>query len=245
MDYEKYRFSPAELARGLGIYIGLDAAVAYFFYRTWIVFLILLPLFPVFLKFYRESLKLSRKQKLAEEFSETLISVSTNIKAGYSLENAFPESLKDIKMFYGEKSLMVGEIQRIRKGLMVNKPLEELMEDLGKRSGVEEIILFADVLKVAKRNGGNITEVLSDTADRVREKICVDKEIKIIIAEKKLELRVMEGIPFFILLYLDFTSRGYFDVLYSGLEGRILMTGCLAVYIAAVLLAGRIVRIRV
>ena len=63
----------------------------------------------------------------------------------------------------------------------------------------------------------------------------------VLIAEKKLELRMMEVMPFFILIYLGITSVGYFDVLYEGIPGRVFMTVCLAVYIASVILAEKTV----
>lgn len=105
--------------------------------------------------------------------------------------------------------------------------------------------MFSDVVKSAKRNGGNITEVLSGTADRIRESICVDAEIETIISEKKLELRIMEGMPFLILMYLEVTSVGYFDVLYEGIRGRLFMTIALLLYIAAIILGNKIMKIKI
>ena len=199
----------------------------------------------LFMKYYRNSLKEKRHKKLLEEFSETLNSISINLKAGYSIENAFLEAHKDIKLFYGEKSLMAEEILRIRRGLEMNLTLEELVENLAKRSGAEEIEMFSDVLKSAKRNGGNITEVLTDTADRIRESICVDAEIENLMAEKKLEFRIMAVMPFVILIYLNITSVGYFDVLYEGIFGRAFMTTALITFGAALMLGQKIMRISV
>lgn len=245
MDYREYNLCLKEMAAGLGVYIGICSIIAYFFYRSFYVFIALLPGAFFFFRIVRRMLCEKRKKKLKDEFSETLYSVSVNMRAGYSLENAFLEAYRDLKLFYGEKSLMAGEVMRIRKGLEINITLEELIEDLSDRSGVEEIKMFGDVVKSAKRNGGNITEVLSGTADRIRESICVDAEIETIISEKKLELRIMEGMPFLILMYLEVTSVGYFDVLYEGIRGRLFMTLALFLYIAAIALGNRIMKIKI
>ncbi len=159
------------------------------------------------------------------------------------MENAFRESYRDIQLFYGKESLMAAELLNIERGLETNLSLEDLFSEFASRSKAEDIILFADVLSMAKRNGGKIPEVLSDTADRVREKICTDNEIDLIISEKKLELRIMEAVPFLIPVYLEATSKGYFDPLYERIEGRILMTICLALYVAAIYAAERIIQI--
>lgn len=230
---------------GFAIYGLLDAVFSFFFYRSKIAFIILLLGMPAFMKMYRKELLERRKRQLLSEFSETLCSVSVNIKAGFSLENAFLEAYKDIQLFYGANSLMSEEITRIRKGLELNQTLEEIIEDFSVRSDEDDIKMFSDVLKNAKRNGGNITEVLSNTADRIREKICIDAEIETLITEKKMELRIMEGMPFLILLYLEATSVGYFDVLYEGLTGRLIMTGALAVYLLSAFVGSRIMKIKV
>lgn len=245
MDYSDYILNNKEKIIGLLEYVFLCSVFAFFFYRSVIAFIVFLPGVFYFRKIYIASLITKRKKKLSTEFSQTLYSVISGLKAGYSIENAFIEAKRDAELFFGSESLMVFEIQIIKSGLNMHMNLEDLIEDLGTRSGDEEILLFADVFKCAKRNGGNITEVLSETADRIQERICIDREIDLLISEKLLELRIMEVVPFVILIYLDITSRGYFDILYEGLRGRFAMTICLMVYIAAAFVAEKIVRIKV
>lgn len=245
MDYSDYILNNKEKIIGMLEYVFLCSVFAFFFYRSVIAFIVFLPGVFYFRKIYIASLITKRKKKLSTEFSQTLYSVISGLKAGYSIENAFIEAKRDAELFFGSESLMVFEIQIIKSGLNMHMNLEDLIEDLGTRSGDEEILLFGDVFRCAKRNGGNITEVLSETADRIQERICIDREIDLLISEKLLELRIMEVVPFVILIYLDITSRGYFDILYEGLRGRLVMTICLMVYIVAAVVAEKIVRIKV
>ncbi|MCR5279974.1 MAG: hypothetical protein K6E19_11090 [Lachnospiraceae bacterium] len=245
MDYKVYKPNASEIIKAVTIYVCVAAAAAYFFYRSYKVFLIMLPGFALFYRFYVKMLGARRLKKLKEEFAEMLRAVSAGMNAGYSMENAFLEARKDMEMFYGKESMMAGEIIKIRKGLEVNMTLEELIKDIAVRSGDEDIAAFSDVLGCAKRYGGNVTEVLGTAAETIRGKICVDKEIELIIAEKKLELRMMEVLPFFILMYLRITSVGYFDCLYSGITGRVFMTVCLVLYVTAAYFAEKIMDIKV
>lgn len=245
MDYQKYKCNIVEMIRAMIEYAALNFLLSYFFFRSWIVFVIMTPGFFLYIKLYKKRLVESRKQKLSNEFSEMLYSVSIGMKSGKSIENSFIDSREDMKMFYGEKSLMLIELNRIKVGLELNKTLEELIEDLSHRADIEDISLFSEVFKCAKRNGGNITEVLSETADRIRKKIVVESEIKTIMSERRLEVRIMEAVPFIILVYVNLTSKGYFDVLYEGINGRIIMSGCLVIYILAILIADYIMRIQV
>ena len=65
------------------------------------------------------------------------------------------------------------------------------------------------------------------------------------VAAKRLEQRIMNVIPLGILLFVNFTSPGFLDVMYTGLSGRMIMTVFLLVYAGAYLLSGKIVDIRI
>lgn len=245
MDYRYYRFSVWEYCKYIFIASIVLSFFSIFFYKSLHATLAFQGFIPLFLIYEKKELKKKRKKKLADEFSETLYSVSTNMLAGYSVENAFKESYKDMIRFYGKKSLMASEILRISEGLSVNQPIEDLIVNLADRSGVEDIVVFSEVFRSAKRNGGNMKDVLYETASTIREKIKIEREIDVIVAEKQFELRIMEIIPFFILTYISVTSPGYFEPLYHNFKGIAVMTICLAVYVFAIFAGKKIVNVAV
>ena len=97
----------------------------------------------------------------------------------------------------------------------------------------------------AKRSGGDFVQIIHGTVESIRDKIQVEEEILTMIAEKRLEQKVMNVIPLFLLLYLDLISPGYLDILYGNLFGIIVMTISLGGYGAAILLSERIAKIEV
>jgi len=64
-------------------------------------------------------------------------------------------------------------------------------------------------------------------------------------ASKQIEQKIMSMIPFFIVLYIDLTSPGFFNIMYSTGIGRILMTLCMIIYIVALVTAKLIMRIEI
>lgn len=65
------------------------------------------------------------------------------------------------------------------------------------------------------------------------------------LAGKKLEGRIMNGMPLFILAYLNLTSGDFLAVLYGNPLGVVIMTGALAGYFAALRLSEHILDIHV
>lgn len=241
-DYRKHKWKKKELAANILLCAGIMAGLAYFFYRS---FWALIPLSAVgvWLFMHRAVEMAGRERKrLSEQFRECILAVSSSLQAGYSVENAFLQSAQDMELMYGKDSLICGELVCIRRGLNINLSLEELLTDLAKRSGCEEIEEFAKVFALAKRNGGNMAEIIRNTAGRIGKKMELQKEIEMQLSGRKMELTIMKFIPFGILLYISLGNPGYFDSLYHNLSGVVIMTVCLVVYLVAVVVGDAIMK---
>lgn len=244
-DYSEYRLQGREGFLYVLEGMAAVALIGYFFYRSLIACLFLTPVFFLFIREKKKELAKKQRQELGIQFKDMVLSVAASQKAGYSIENAFRESYRDMEMLYGAKGLICVEIRHIVAGLENNVVLEKLLYNLGLRSHEPDIMQFADVFYIAKRNGGNMTDILAKTAEVIEQKIETDKEIQLLIGAKKMEQKIMNAVPFLIIFYVSSTSRGFFDVLYHNPVGVAVMTVCLAFYGAAYRLSKRIVEIEV
>jgi len=233
-DYRKYKWKGKELAVNILLCAGVVLGLTYFFYRSvWAI--IPLSAVGVWLFLRRMDGKIAEeKEQLSEQFKECILAVSSSLRAGYSVENAFVECLQDMEMMYGGDALICQELVCIRRGLHINLSLEELLTDLAMRSGCEDIGEFAKVFALAKRNGGNMEEIIRNAAGRIGKKMELRREIEMQLSGRKMELTIMKVIPFGILLYVNLGNPGYFDALYHNMSGVMIMTVCLVLYLTAV-----------
>lgn len=232
-DYRYYQWQRGERVRAILVCAMVTVLFAYFFYRSlWAV----IPLgaigFYVFLDIRRKKAKKARNE-LAAQFRECILSVVSALQAGYSVENAFLESEKDMELMYGKYSMIGGELKFVRRGLQINITLEELLADIAGRSGCSDIGEFAQIFALAKRNGGNMTEIIKNSAGQIGKRIELRQEIQVLLGGKQMEFMIMKLMPFGILLYVGIGNPGYFEPLYHNLSGIGVMTGCLAVYSGA------------
>lgn len=245
LQYDRYSFSMGEVLSTCCIGVCLVIFLAVLFYRSLLAVLFLSPLGIWVWREQKTRKKRKRKKELSLQFKDCIQSVCANLKAGYSVENAFRESLSDIRLLYGDACCMAVELSYIVQGMANNVNLEELLLSLGQRSGVTDIREFGDVFAIAKRNGGNITEILMKTSLVIGRKMEIDREIEVLISAKRMEQQIMNLVPFAIIIYISFTSPGFFDVLYHNVLGVCIMTVCLLVYFAAYRLSSKIVDISV
>lgn len=221
------------------------AVLAIFFYRSLWAAPFLTPIFLLYCKEKKKEIAFIKRKETQVQFKDAILSVSASQKAGYSIENSFKHAYEDMELLYGKESVICKELYTIVMGLSNNVVLEKLLYNFGKRSGVEDVMEFAEVFAAAKRNGGNMTEIIERSASVIDSKVETEKEIGLLLAARRMEQKIMNAVPFGILLYIGITSRGFFEVLYHNLPGVLIMTGCLFVYIAAVLISRKIVSIEV
>lgn len=245
VEYFRYNFSKKEWlfysCQGVAIII----LVSYLFYGTFWAMLIFFPFLHFFLKEKQRVLGKKRKEQFSQQFKEGINVVAGALSVGYSIENAWIAAYKDMYKLYGEKETITQEFGKISHQVELNIPIEKVMEDLGRRTQIEDIISFGDIFQVAQKTGGDLVQITQTTAKVISEKVEIEREIQTIIAGKQLEQKAMQWIPFGIMIFVKSTSIHYFVPVYGNLFGVVIMTGCLISYVTAVLLGKKLVEIEV
>lgn len=244
-DYRTYRLSWKEKVECVALSAVSGAFVAWLLYRSVFGLFLVIPLVPFFVKRKKRQCIEQRKQILLVEFKDAMQSVAAALQAGYSMENAWKESEREIENLYGRSSYMLPELRRMNAAVKMNEPLEKKLQEFASRTNCEEIESFAEVFSFAKRSGGDFPKIIRATITKIAEKIEVENEIATMIAGKKMEQKVMNFVPAFILCYLNFTSEGFLQPLYGNLFGACFMSAALAIYLAAVMYSEKIMDIRV
>ena len=245
LNYEKDNISAKQWVRYAGMGALLGILVCWLCYHSFFSF----PIGVLIALFYLHRKKTEEKEKRRKEllyhFKDFLSALSTALSSGYSLENGIKKSLKDLQQLYKEEDVMVAEVKHMIIGLQLRKSVQELFEDLGERSGLEDIKLFAQLLAVSKRQGGNMGKLLSDTKRIICEKIETEQEIDKLLAAKIYEQKIMSIMPAAVIIYLRITFSGFIEQLYGNLLGVCIMSICLGVYAGAYLLGKKIVKIAI
>lgn len=205
----------------------------------------MLPAGCLNLRYERERLRDRRRQELASQFKESMVVLASTLSAGYSMENALMVSRTELAALYGEEGLIVKEFSYMIQQVRMNRSIESVLMEFADRVELEDIRNFAEIFMVAKRSGGDLSGIMRHTAEVIRDKMQVKEEIRTMTASRQLEQKVMNLIPFFLVFYVEGASPGFFGQMYGTWPGRILMSLCMLVYLAAILLAEKILDIEV
>ncbi len=246
VDYDIYVMAAKErlvciLTAGVAIF-----AAGYIFYRSTVLSLLLLPLALIYPGFQTKQIIKRRKNELNLQFRETLYSVASSLSAGKSIEAAFRDAQKELSIQYTDAdTYILKELELINKRIGMNETIESALADFAGRSHLEDIANFTDVFAICKRAGGNLVQVVKNTAEIISEKIDVKQEINVLLTEKKLEHKVLNLMPILIVLLLSTSSEEFMAPVFTEPLGRAAMTLSLVLFIVAFLISGKIMDIEV
>lgn len=244
-SYKVYVLSKKEKLLCIGITVGIAGLVAWLFYRNAYAMAGAVPLYFPVKKAVKEHFQKKQERELLFQFKELLQMAATALKAGYAMENAFVQAREEFARLYGEKTIMAREFSYINHQVCLNVTLESLLDDLAERSGIEEINSFSQVFGFAKRSGGDFQKIFQNTVEKIGQKAEVKREIEVVVAAKRMEMNIMNLMPFGILFYVGVTSPEFLEPLYGNWLGAGVMTVSLGVYGFAMKIAGKIVEIEV
>lgn len=245
MSYELH-FNRVDCLKYSGMGMLLVILAGYIFYGSWIVGILFSPLGVGWMIYQKKELQKKRKKLLRLEFREGLYALSASIAAGRSIELAFVEALKDLRVIYcDQSSFILQEFELIVWKISTNQSVESALLDFANRAQDEDITNFANVFLTAKRSGGNLVEIMKYTVSALGEKMAILEAIDVLITGKKYEQKILAGILPMILIYLKICGSGFIDALYGNISGQIAMTGALFLYTISVVIGKKIVEIEV
>ncbi|MBQ8815419.1 MAG: type II secretion system F family protein [Lachnospiraceae bacterium] len=224
---------------------GLVASLAYGFYRSWKA---MFALFPVGIAWYLHSMREERRRVLESgrgTFRDGMRSISSALSAGYSPENAVREAAGELEQLYGGRNEVVREFKLMVHKLNMNRPVEVVLSEAAENLELEDLQSFAEVFGVARRSGGQLVAIIGDTVEVMEDKQETEEEVATVLTGKQFEQKILTVFPLALIAYLNLSAEAFFSILYTTLLGRVVMSICLAVYLAAVCLSWKISRISV
>lgn len=242
-DYEDYAMSRTDqwisgCAAGAVLFV-----LGFLFYKNVLICLVISMIAVLYPKVRKRQLIRRRKEELRRQFKHALYSLSSALSAGKSVENAFRETGSDLVLLYPDpRTDMIRELNRINRRTENGEPIERSLLDFGRRSGIEDVKQFAESFAACKRTGGDLVEVMRRTSNLIGEKMDIEQDLSVLIAQKRFEAKALGFIPFVIVAFLSFSSPDYMQPLYEG-AGHLIMTAALLILAVSQWLARTIMNI--
>lgn len=197
--------------------------------------LLTIPVMILYVKYVEEKLEKKKKHQLEIQFKDAILALASSLQAGYSLGHSFEEALELVGAVYGKESMIVSLFERVVWGQKLNISMDQLLEELAERSQLDEVRNFTEVIKVTRRYGGNLPDMIQKLAGVLEDRLAVNAEILSVTASVRYEAYIMDLIPVAIIWYMNLTGPAFLEALYTGLAGRVFMGICMLCYFVTVI----------
>mgnify|MGYP004460045735 FL=1 len=223
-NYNVYYMTKLEKTIYFLIAFAVGAAVGYLFYGgigkddlgnattvTYVLDIIVCVLVggiagKMFLPIRTQQIIKKRKNDLRLQFRELLDALATSIGSGKNIVDSFKSAYDDLSIIYNEDASIIKELAIILDGNNNNIEIEKSLMDMGLRSGIDDIVSFANVFETCYRKGGDIKDVIKNTQQIINEKMEVQMDIETIVTSSKNEENVMTVLPIALIALIKLMS---------------------------------------
>ena len=185
-----------------------------------------------------------KRHTLKLQFRDMLEALNTSLGAGKNVVDSFLSVRDDLKIQYEAEADMIKELDIIIEGIRNNIHIEDILEDLGRRSGIEDIQDFANVFKICYHKGGNIKETVKTTHSILSEKMEIVEDIQTVVTSTKSEQNMMLVMPIVIMAVIKGSSPE-FAANFATLSGFISTTISILLFVAAYYIGKSILNIKI
>lgn len=130
-----------------------------------------------------------RLQQFDDQLADSLMQIAGALKAGTSLVNAIELLSENSKGPVAQEFGLV--VQEYRMGTT----LEQALKNIEQRVPSENLALAVTTATIAQETGGNLAESFERLADSVRQKLMIEKKIKSLTSQGKLQGIVVGLLP--------------------------------------------------
>lgn len=240
-DYSKYEMREMEKLVFFAAGYGVIAVVVFLFFHSILLSLLAGVLVRFLRPYYEEFMVRRRNAELAVQFKDMLTCISASIASGRQMQDAIIEAEENMSVMYSPETPIMAELTHMRRSILENNESDKvLLEDFARRTKNEDIRNFVQVYITCRNMGGDLEKIISRASGILTDKMNIEREIRAITAQKKLEGCLIALMPLAMLLSLNLFSQSYIAPLYTTFTGRLIMAGCLAASVYGVWLMEKI-----
>lgn len=186
-----------------------------------------------------KQLEKNRRKKFAAQLVDALMVLSSSLKAGLSLPQAFGVLVEEVPPPLSQ------EFNLVLRQLQMGVSLENAMVNLKNRMRVEDLDIMVTAMMVARETGGDLTVIFAQIATTIQERNKLLSRVNALCVQGKLQGAIMSVIPIIFGLFVYKMNPGFFDVFLKDNVGRMLLTYAVASEIVGMFFIWKLSRIEI
>jgi tight adherence protein B len=181
--------------------------------------------------------KRRRRHAIERQLAEALTHIANAMRAGFALLQAIDSAARRLQPPLAE------ELARLVTDVNLGSTLEGALADLNERVGSYDLDMAVTAIIIQRRTGGNLSEILDNVAETMRERDRVRGEIRVLTAQQRLAGWILSLWPVFLALVFFLMNPDVMSNLWTTPVGLVLLIGAAFLQLLGFLTIRRIVAI--
>ena len=161
-----------------------------------------------------------RMKLFVDDMPGALDLVVRGIRAGLPL-------LECLKLTANEwRDPLRSEFLQVINDMGIGLTIKEAIARFAERVPLQEAKLFAIVIAIQAQSGGNLSEVLSNLSELLRERSKLQAKVKAMTSEARTSAWIIGGIPVLLIAAVSLFSPGFLVPLFETGMGNVILVGC-------------------
>jgi tight adherence protein B len=215
------------------------AAVAFFGGAPAWASLLLMPVVWVLLAWYVLYRKRRRLLQIDLQLPAALEMMARALQVGHALSGALLIAAKE------SREPIASELQTVFDEMNFGISLQVALPHLAERIASDSVRYFVVAAMVQSETGGNLADILRNTASLIRERHKLMATVKVLSAEGRLSAVILSVLPFAIAAVLSWVNPAFIGKLWTDPLGLKLLMGSLVLVVVGVIWMQRLVSVRV
>ncbi len=182
-------------------------------------------------------LRARRRQRFNAQLVEALSQMSNALKAGFSIAQAIEAVAAN-----GENPISQ-EFDATLQQTRVGVNLTEALQNLAKRIESEDMDLVCTSIDIARKTGGNLTEIFDTIAATIRERIRIEQRVQSLTAQGRLQGIIVGSMPVVVLTAMIVLRPGSTLPFLRSFNGMLCIAGVVLLMTVGALMIRKIIKV--
>jgi tight adherence protein B len=188
---------------------------------------------------YVKRLRERRRAKFNDQLVDALGTLSNALRAGFSINQAFESVVKT-----GEKPISQ-EFNVFMQQLRIGMSFDEALSSLEQRVASDDLTLVCTSIDIARRTGGNLTEIFDRISETIRGRMKIERRVKTLTAQGRFQGIIVSVLPIILGIILTMLKPSMMMPFLMSAKGIIAVVVMFALITFGWLIIRKIIRIDV
>ena len=185
--------------------------------------------------FYVQLVKRRRLRAIEGQLVEMLSLVANAVRSGFGFLQGIQAAARQLS------PPIVDELEHLIQDTNLGVSIEQALLDMGQRVGSYDLDMAITAIVIQRNTGGNLSEILDNVAETIRERERIQGEINTLTAEKRLSGNILAVYPAVLAGVMFLMRPSLMTVLLTEPAGWVLIAVAVTLQVIGVILIRRIV----